>query len=234
VQAVSGPWFRLSLLANAVFALAAVAFVVRRSVLSRAAGGDDLYARERLSLFAAMPAREGGTVFLGDSLTDRGEWAETFGDAAIRNRGVAGDTTRGVLARIDDVAGLKPARVFLQIGVNDLGDGEAVPAVAERYAAIVVALRARAPQAKLHCESVFPVRESLAPRAITGAKIRALNEAIARIAAENACAYVDVATALAGPDGGLEPRFTLDGMHLTGEGYAAWAKAIAPWMNVAR
>lgn len=234
VQATMPFWFRVSAAVNAIFALLAVAFVVRRAVLARADDGGAVHAQERRTLFAALPVREGATVFVGDSLTERGEWAEQLGDAAIQNRGIAGDTTAGVLARAAEVAAHEPARVFLMIGVNDLARGEPVAAVVERYAAVVDALRARAPRAHLHCQSVLPVREGQAPAALTNARIRALNEGIARVAAARSCTYVDLFSPLAGPDGALDPRFTLDGLHLTGAGYAAWAQAIAPWTNAPR
>lgn len=220
------------MLLNLCLVVAAGAYIVRRAVI--AARGDTttpLYIRERLTVLSSMPPREGVTVFLGDSLTDRGEWAEMFGYQPIQNRGIGGDTTEGVLRRAPALAVQKPSRVFLLIGINDLGKGEGVPAIAERYAAILEVLRAAAPAAKLYCQSVFPVRQELAPPAMTNAKIRALNEAIARVAAERSCTYIDLFSVLADEDGALAPQYTIDGLHLTGEGYAAWVRAIAPWMN---
>lgn len=225
---------RLSVAANVVFALLGAALVVRRLSLARDDGGARRHAEERATLFAALPPREGGTVLLGDSLTERGEWAELLGDAAVRNRGVAGDTTRDVLARAPAVAAARPERVFLLAGVNDLEAGEPVASIAERYGAILDALRAGAPGARLFCQSVFPVREGLAPRPLTNAKIAALNEALARAAAGRGCAWVDVGAALADGGGALDARFTLDGVHLTGPGYAAWARVIAPWASAPR
>lgn len=233
MQAIGALWPRISAALNVVFALAVIAFVVRRVAFANASGVDP-YGPDRLSLFAALPARDGATLFVGDSLTDRGEWAEQFGDASLLNRGVASDTTRGVLARAAALTAHAPARIFLMIGVNDLGAGEPVAAVAERYAAILDALRAGAPRATLHCQSLLPVREERAPAGMTNARIQALNQLIARLAAERSCVYIDLFPALSGEGGGLDPRFTVDGVHLTGAGYAAWAKAIAPWMSAAR
>ena len=58
---------------------------------------------ERTSLFQELEIPSKSIVFLGDSLTDRAEWAEFFPDKRIINRGVGGDTTEGVLNRLDEI-----------------------------------------------------------------------------------------------------------------------------------
>ena len=68
---------------------------------------------------------EGAVVFLGDSITQG--WGDDLGGAfpgmKVANRGISGDTTRGVLIRLkDDVLALKPAAVVLLIGTNDLAE----------------------------------------------------------------------------------------------------------------
>src|SRR2546421_12924414 len=67
---------------------------------------------ERRSAFATRAAQEqGAVVFLGDSITQG--WGDDFGGAfagmKVANRGISGDTSRGVLIRLkDDVLALKP------------------------------------------------------------------------------------------------------------------------------
>lgn len=228
------PTLRLSIAANVIFLLLGIAFVVRRLLRSPEPNAQAMYEAERRSVLAALPPRRGATVFLGDSLTDRGEWSELFGLATIQNRGVAGETTRDVLARAEPIASQKPARVFLLAGVNDLAMGDAAPAIAERYGRILDVFREKAPEAQLYCQSVLPVRLPGAPPLVTNDRVRALNESLARVAAGRSCTFVDLYSALAGADGALDARYTLDGIHLTGEGYAAWARAIAPLLDARR
>lgn len=45
---------------------------------------------------------------------------ELFDDLHVKNRGITGDITAGVIHRLDEIANRKPAKVFLLIGVNDL------------------------------------------------------------------------------------------------------------------
>jgi lysophospholipase L1-like esterase len=63
----------------------------------------------------------GINAFLGDSITNGGRWNQLFPDVRTANFGVDGDCSRHVLARLQPVIALKPARVFLMIGTNDLG-----------------------------------------------------------------------------------------------------------------
>ena len=78
------------------------------------------YYHQRVTLFRALPQTKEDIIFLGNSITDGGEWGELFNDIKIKNRGISGDITAGVLHRLDELANGKPAKVFLLIGVNDL------------------------------------------------------------------------------------------------------------------
>src|SRR5687767_14138172 len=79
---------------------------------------------ERRAKWAGRAERDRGTVvLLGDSITQG--WGEDFSawfpGMKVANRGISGDTSRGVLIRVDeDVLDLQPAAVVLLIGTNDL------------------------------------------------------------------------------------------------------------------
>lgn len=78
------------------------------------------YYHQRVSHFKTLPQTTGNIVFIGNSITDGAEWSELFDDGRIKNRGISGDITAGVMARLDEITSRKPAKVFLMIGVNDL------------------------------------------------------------------------------------------------------------------
>jgi len=84
-----------------------------------------LWSERRAAWAARAEQDQGGLVLLGDSITQG--WGEDFSAAfpgvKIANRGISGDTSRGVLIRLkEDVLDLKPAAVVLLIGTNDLED----------------------------------------------------------------------------------------------------------------
>ena len=81
---------------------------------------------ERRSQWATRTAQDQQAfVFLGDSITQG--WGDDIGGrfpgVKAFNRGISGDTTRGVLIRLqEDVLSLRPVGIILLIGTNDLED----------------------------------------------------------------------------------------------------------------
>jgi lysophospholipase L1-like esterase len=185
----------------------------------------------RLSVLQAVPVRSGCVIMLGDSITEGCEWAEMLGRGDVLNRGIGGDTSAGVLRRLDDVLALKPAAVCLMIGINDLGNRTPVADVAGNCRSILDALLA-AGVPRLVVQSVLPLRRVAANpyRAIVSdADIAALNSALRRLAADHGAAYLDLHTLLSRPDG-LPAEYTNDGLHLTGAAYRVWAAQLAPFL----
>jgi hypothetical protein len=78
------------------------------------------YYDQRKSLFEKLPDTRKEIIFLGNSITDGCEWSELLADRHVKNRGISGDVTAGVLNRIREITASKPAKVFLLIGINDL------------------------------------------------------------------------------------------------------------------
>ena len=70
--------------------------------------------------FENLPNTQDEIIFLGNSITDGCEWSELFQDLRIKNRGISGDITEGVLQRLKEVTESKPSKVFIMIGVNDI------------------------------------------------------------------------------------------------------------------
>ncbi|MFE3077040.1 GDSL-type esterase/lipase family protein [Nocardia tengchongensis] len=175
----------------------------------------------RASQFEQLPAPTGRVVFLGDSITEGGLWDEWFPQVRPVNRGIGGNTVDDLRARLDTAIDA-PAAIFLLIGTNDLGLGETPGRVAEKLRRLVEEIRERAPHAPLHLQSVMPRKAKFAER------IRELNAAAWQIAAEADAAYIDLWPALADSNGALRPEFTRDGLHLSGEGYAAWIDVLRP------
>ncbi|QKZ15828.1 hypothetical protein HU175_19850 [Spirosoma sp. KUDC1026] len=77
---------------------------------------------QKRTLFESLPNTKKEIIFLGNSISDFGEWAELFDDPHVKNRGISGDLSFGVLARLGEVTASKPAKIFLLIGINDLAD----------------------------------------------------------------------------------------------------------------
>jgi lysophospholipase L1-like esterase len=183
----------------------------------------------RSSVFAATPVRPGIVIFAGDSLTANNTWQEFF-KAPVLARGISGDTTLGMLARLGEITRHKPRKLFLMIGVNDLQGTDPVQDVFNRYQTILERVRADSPQTVIYIESVLPTdgRPGL-PSGINDS-ISALDSQLSKLRLPNTH-FVDLRPALIDKNGHLASVYTFDGIHVNGKGYAKWIEAIRPLLG---
>lgn len=111
--------------------------------------------RIRASQFAALPLPTADVVFLGGSITEYGLWNEWFRELSVANRGIAGDTTRGVLRRMGTAVGTQRV-VSLLIGTNDLAVGTRPEALSANVTRITAAVRRADPDSAILLNSVMP------------------------------------------------------------------------------
>src|SRR5436190_20099045 len=115
---------------------------------------------ERRSAWAQRVQQdEGALVFLGDSITQG--WGDNIGGdfagAKVANRGISGDTTRGVLIRLkEDVLDLKPAGIVLLIGTNDLEEKAEPEVIAGNLKLILAAIKQHDAKLPVVLCQVFP------------------------------------------------------------------------------
>lgn len=195
----------------------------------------DSYYDRKVSLFELLPVYSDDIIFLGNSITDGGEFAELFGMPNIKNRGISSDVMSGVTKRLDQVMRGKPAKLFLLIGINDVGHKLTVSQLSSRYSALVKRIRVLSPDTKVYLQSIMPVNNDFKRyKTLYGKEqiIRDFNREISHIASEEGCTYIDLTEELADPDTGkLRKEFTNDGLHLTGAGYKAWIKVLNPYVR---
>lgn len=176
-----------------------------------------------------LPATQNDIMFLGNSISDAAEWSELFNDLKVKNRGISGDITAGVLHRLDEVYKRKPAKVFLLIGTNDLARGIKPDSVIKNILWIADLLKEKAPKTQLYVQSIFPVNEKFGKFAAHMGKkeeIRAVNKALKENAPAKDYTFLDLYPSLADGAGRLDAAYTNDGLHLTGSGYEKWKQLI--------
>lgn len=196
----------------------------------------DEYWRQRVSLFDKLPVGNDDIVFLGNSITDGGEFQELFGKENVLNRGIRSDRISGVRKRLDQVTSGHPKMIFLLIGINDVADSRnTASSIASAYEVLVKEIREKTPETQLYVQSVMPINNDFKRyKTLVGREpvIPALNEKLKKIAADNGAVYIDLWPALAdSATGKMQRRFTSDGLHLTGAGYRAWTEAVRPYVE---
>ncbi|GMA28653.1 GDSL-type esterase/lipase family protein [Arenivirga flava] len=176
----------------------------------------------------------GAIAFVGDSITAGFPLLTAFPEQRTINRGIPGDTSAQVLERMQEsVYDLDPGIVVLMIGTNDLGHGGTVEQAVENTARIVRLVQANEPQAHILLQSVYPVYDgdpaALARSSVglrTNDALDDINAALRALAGLAGVEYIDVNSALRGPDG-LRAEYTVDGLHLSPAGYEAAATVLA-------
>lgn len=190
---------------------------------------------QRASLFEVLPTSKSDIIFLGNSITNGGEWAELLGNQHAKNRGISGDTTQGVLDRLSTITKGKPSKIFLLIGANDLSRGKSVDEVAKNVEKIVERVKRESPATKLYVQSVFPVNpkfNKFLGHMNRQKDIAVLNAKIKAIAARHGVTYIDVYKSLVIPSTDvMNPEYTNDGLHLLGKGYLKWVEVLKPYLK---
>lgn len=187
-----------------------------------------LYYRFRETYFSMNSHVKHSVVFLGDSITDDGDWSNLFPNSSVENRGIGGDTTLGVLNRLNQVIELKPSQIFLMIGTNDLCFGRSISDTISNYQLILARFHTELPDTKIYIESVLPFNDTIFPsrNLRTNGNIRQLNVEIRKLAQLYNYQYIDLTPAFTGADGRLPAQYTSDGLHLDDEGYLIWREQI--------
>ena len=186
--------------------------------------------RERRSSWAQrLEADRGAVVFLGDSITQGwgGGLGAAFPGVKVANRGINGDTTRGVLIRLqEDVLALDPAAVVLLIGTNDLEEGATPETIAGNLKLILGGLEAHDPKMPIVLCQVMP---SAASKKRPADRIKAIN-ALYRAAVKNDARVTLLETwpLFADASGDAIAAEFPDLLHPNDAGYAKWAAALRP------
>jgi lysophospholipase L1-like esterase len=222
-----------SLIINFLFLGLAIIFVFRKGgisylILKLSAEAriksmyDSPFYRDKKSHFESLPKSETEVMFLGDSITDCCEWQEVFRTVRIKNRGISGDTTEGVLNRIDEIVESHPQKLFLMIGINDINQGRQVDDIFKSYQVILRKLKEQTPETKVFIQSVLPVNNQKFLNNGANDKVVALNAKLKELAQEYSLHYIDLFSSFADDNRELDARYTTDGVHLNGQGYLLW------------
>jgi lysophospholipase L1-like esterase len=176
-----------------------------------------------------VQADQNTVVFFGDSIIEG--WGDDLGNAfpglRIANRGIGGDTTRGMLLRLDrDVLALNPKGVVMLMGTNDLEEGASAQTISSNIELMLSAIEKHNPKTPVALCRVFPSSASLKR---SSDQIQATNAAIAQVARKfSQVTMVDTWTLFANEQGDAKKSEFPDLLHPNEFGYAKWGAALRP------
>ena len=173
------------------------------------------------------------TVFAGSSLMEMFPinklLEERNDDTIIYNRGIGGYLTDNLLENLDVcVTDLRPSKVFINIGTNDLSwSSIPISQVIDNYSKILDEIE-KVPNVKIYLMAYYPVNyEAAAPemkeclKIRTNEKIAAANAEVKKLAERHGQRYIDISRNLKDEQGRLKAKYTIEGMHIKEEGYRA-------------
>lgn len=137
---------------------------------------------------------------------------------------------------------LKPSRLFLNIGTNDLSNAEVtLELLAAEYDKLLERIEAALPETEIYLMAYYPVNyEAAAPEmkpcllVRSNEKICLANEKVRALAEKHHARYIDVNDALKDADGNLKAEYTIEGMHIKEIGYRAMLPDFLSYVTEAR
>lgn len=191
----------------------------------------NLWAERRAAWGDSVQKDQHAVVMLGDSITQG--WGDGLATAIpglkVANRGISGDTTRGVLIRLkEDVISLNPSCVILLIGTNDLEEQADPETIAGNLALILGALKEHNASMPILLCQVFPSSSS---QKRPSDKIKRINQLYAKLIRGNSqVSMVETWPLFADAKGDAKPDEFPDLLHPNAVGYAKWAGALRPFL----
>jgi lysophospholipase L1-like esterase len=181
-----------------------------------------------LKEFKKSPLSNGEIVFLGNSITAAGnDWSVRLNYPNIRNRGIGGDVTDGVLHRLNEITYYEPKAVFLLIGINDLYNislfEPSVDYISKNIIRITQEIKKKSPKTKVFVQTILPVEKQ-----IYRSPINEINNFLKSEESKNSYTIIDLHSAFVDDKGLIIEDFFSDGIHLTEQGYNNWVKIIRP------
>lgn len=169
------------------------------------------------SLFDIYHPKDGSIVMLGDSLTSRVDWSELLG-INVLNRGIGSDITDGYKHRLDQIIKIKPSKVFLNGGTNDLEVGFSVDYIVNNYNLIIDKLLEN--NIKVYYQSTFYTSMDN-----INTHIIELNKKMEAICKEKKIPFIDTNVKVS-ENHHLKDKYTVDGSHLNAQAYLLWKDSI--------
>jgi lysophospholipase L1-like esterase len=183
---------------------------------------------KRITKFKEDTIISGDIVMLGNSLTEQGgNWEVRLGQPNVKNRGISGDNTDGVLARLNELLCNEPSMVFIMIGTNDLFTSYSSEKVTENIDQIATMLSQGLPNSRIVVQTIMPLAEGNDKKT----KLIAINDLLMALGTRD-YELVDTYQEMVNDSGDLLPEFTEDGVHLTSTGYRKWSEFLVSIIKI--
>lgn len=191
-----------------------------------------LWQSRRAEFAKEAPDKQGAVVFLGDSITQGWgpNFRKHFQGMPAANRGISGDTTRGMLIRLqEDVLSLNPAAVVMLMGTNDLEENATPETIAGNVQLIIEELKQHDSKMPIVLCRVFPSSATKKRPADAIQKLNSLTDAAVK--GDPQITVLDTWTLFANEQGDARKAEFPDLLHPNDVGYTMWARSLTPVLS---
>lgn len=174
------------------------------------------------------------TILFGNSITENFKQYLPESDSLL-NMGISGDFTEGLLRRLANVTDLKPEKLFIKIGINDIVERVPLQEIESNYKEILGRITKESPATIIYIQSTLPTRDlkSIFRDSKDINKIvMELNVFLKEQAKERNLTFIDMYPDFADANNELRKEFTYDGVHLTEQGYIVWKKYLSKYISI--
>ncbi len=177
-------------------------------------------------------------VFLGDSITSSYDLVGHFPNHNIINSGVWGDRTDQAQERLrSDLIAFNPAKVFILLGINDVGYGRTNEDITTRIESIISDIQKACPKTEIYIISVYPMNVSdfETNHPILSGNINDivddLNRMLKVLADEMNIEFINIAPLLKNENNELKLEYTVDSLHLSAEAYEVINEVLKEYLD---
>jgi len=191
----------------------------------------DLLTQEANRIAQEKP--ENLNILLGDSISLWFPAQLLPPDTIWLNQGISGETSRGLLKRLNIIDQTRPQKIFIMIGINDLIQGMKDDTIVANHLLIIRYLRKIHPNSEIIVQSILPHGGKNATwegkaklLKIPNQRIKKINQRLKKIAKSENVIFLDLYPLFSDQNGNLRMEFSSDGLHLAPSGYEVWRSTL--------
>ena len=185
-----------------------------------------------------LKPKEERYLFLGDSITEYYALDNYYKDKVVFNSGIGGDKAYNILNDLKErVFDYKPTTIFLLIGTNDMG-GSTNKEIVNNIIKICDKIHSKNKKIKIYVESIYPISHEKNDKVLgwmvgrrDNNRIKKINKELKESAKEHNYTYLDLYSILVDENDNLKLDYTVDGLHISEEGYKVISNEIKKLMK---
>lgn len=202
-----------------------VLYIMSSTIFSQHIRNEHWYERNQQFINELDSLKTGGIIFLGNSITEGFDFSKYFSKTNIINRGINSDHLDGILDRLQtSVIKLKPAKLLILIGINDIGAQDSDSTILANYSKLLSIISEELTETKVYIHSILPT--SARWKNCPPEKIIRLNKEIRILSEKYKFTWINIYSLFVDKNSFLKSDLSIDGLHLNDKGYQLWVKKL--------